>query len=96
VGVGWMRYYNGTVSYENQRAFGVPRLRGTVLLGVNSQPLERRALGDIDAPRERISESLEARLDHAIGQLDTRLSARVARVDGRVLAAVQARAQRRF
>jgi len=96
IGNGWQRYTNGTLSYENQRAFGVPRLRGTVLLGVNSQPLERRALGDIDAPRERITASLEARLDHSIGQLETRLSARVARIDGKDVAALQARAQRRF
>lgn len=96
LGAGWQRFYTGALSYEHQRAFGVPRLRHTLLLGVNSQPLERRALGDIDAPRERISESLESRLDHAIGRLDTRLALRVARVDGRVVATVQARAQRRF
>ena len=74
----------------------MPRLRHTVLLGVNSQQLERRALGDIDAPRERISQSLESRLDFAIGRLETRLSARVADVDGHRVAALQARAQRRF
>lgn len=93
---GWQRFYSGTLSYQHQRALGVPRLRFSLLLGANSQPLERRALGDIDAPRERITESLESRLEYAIGRLDTRLSARVARVDGRVLAGVQARAQRRF
>jgi hypothetical protein len=95
-GQGWQRFYNGSVSFEEQRAFGVPRLRASVLLVVTSQPLERRALGDIDAPRERISESLEARLDHAIGRLETRFSTRVARVEGRVVTALQARAQRRF
>jgi hypothetical protein len=93
---GWQRFYAGTLSYEHQRAWGVPRLRHTVLLGVNSQPLERRALGDIDAPRERITESLETRLDYAIGRLDTRVSLRAARVDGRRVVALQARAQRRF
>jgi hypothetical protein len=96
MGMGWQRFYSGTLSYEHQRAFGVPRLRHTVLLGVNSQPLERRALGDIDAPRERITESLETRLDYAIGRLDTRASLRAARVDGRMVVALQARAQRRF
>lgn len=92
----WLHYTQGTLSYENQRAFGVPRLRHSVLLGVSSHQLESRALGDIDAQRERISESLETRLDYAIGRLDTRLSARAARVDGRWVAALQARAQRRF
>lgn len=93
---GWQHFYNGTLSYEHQRAFGVPRLRHSVLLGATSQVLESRALGDIDAPRERISETLETRLDYAIGRLDTRLSARVARIDGRWVSALQARAQRRF
>lgn len=93
---GWQRFYTGAFTYENQRAFDVPRLRHSVLVSVNSQVLSRRALGDIDAPRERISESLESRLDYAIGRLDTRLSVRVARVDGRVVAALQARAQRHF
>ncbi len=96
LGDGWQRYYTGSLSYEHQRAFGVPRLRHSVLLGLNSQPLERRALGDIDAPRERITESLETRLAYPIGRLDTRLAARVARVEGRTVAGVQARAQRRF
>lgn len=96
LGDGWQRYYSGSLSYEHQRAFGVPRLRHSVQLGVNSQPLASRALGDIDAPRERITESLETRLDYAIGRLDTRLAARVARVEGRTVAGVQARAQRRF
>ena len=96
LGGGWQRSYSGALSYEHQRALGVPRLRHSVLLSVNSQQLEQRALGDIDAPRERISESLESRLDYAIGRLDTRLSVRIARVDGRMVAALQARAQRRF
>lgn len=95
-GSGWLRTTNGTLGYEDSRAFGVPRLRASLLAGVNSQPLERRALGDIDAPRERITASLEARLDHAIGLLDTRLAARAARVEGRTVASIQARAQRRF
>lgn len=95
-GQGWQRFYTGSLSYEHQAAFGVPRLRHTVLASLSSQPLERRALGDIDAPRERISESIEARLDYAVGRLDTRLSLRAARVEGRVIAGVQARAQRRF
>jgi hypothetical protein len=93
---GWQLYYSGALTYENQYAFGVRRLRLSVAAGMSSQPLERRALGDIDAPRERVSESLETRLDYAIGRMETRLSLRVARVEGRVVQALQARAQRRF
>ncbi|MCW5666182.1 MAG: hypothetical protein KIT35_20315 [Piscinibacter sp.] len=92
----WQHYGSGTLSYEHQRAFGVPRLRFSALLAVNSVQFERRALGDIDAPRERVTESLENRLDYTIGRLDARLSARVARVEGRGVAALFLRVQRRF
>lgn len=92
----WQRMTTGALSYEDQRAFGVPRLRHSVQLSLASQPLERRALGDIDAPRERVSQSLESRLDYPIGRLDARLAVRVARVEGRSVAGVQARLQRRF
>lgn len=92
----WQHYGSGSLSYEHQRAFGVPRLRFSALLAVNSAQFERRALGDIDAPRERVTESLENRLDYTIGLLDARLSARIARVEGRGVAAVFLRVQRRF
>jgi len=93
---GWQRFYSASVSYDQQRVFGIPRLRGSVLFSANSQPLDRRALGDIEAPRERITESIEGRLDYAVGRLETRFSARAARVEGRVVSGIQARAQRRF
>lgn len=96
VAEGWQPFYSASASYEQQRAFDVPRLRLVLLLAATSQPLERRALGDIDAPRERIGASAEARLDWSVGRLETRLSARAARVDGRLVSAFQARAQRRF
>ncbi|MBX3465130.1 MAG: hypothetical protein KF830_18320 [Planctomycetes bacterium] len=92
----WQHYGSGTLSYEHQRAFGVPRLRFSALLSVNSAQLERRADGDIDAPRERVTESLENRLDYTIGRLDARLSARIARVEGRAVSALFLRVQRRF
>lgn len=93
---GWLPFYSGSASYEHLRAFGVPRLRLALLLGVQSQPLARRAAGDIDAEADRISHSLEARLDWSVGRLETRVSARAARVEGRDVVAIQARAQRRF
>jgi hypothetical protein len=93
---GWQRYASGNLSFESQRVFGVPRLRFTGLVSVNTQQLERRATGDIDAPLEHVTESIEARLDWVVGRIDTRLSARMARVDGRTVAAVAARAVRRF
>jgi hypothetical protein len=96
VSPGWQQYRSGSASYENQRAFNVPRLRFSLLGSVNSQQLERRAAGDVDAPTQRISRSLEARLDYSIGRLDTRLTARHADVDGRAVSLIHARVQRRF
>jgi len=95
-GSGWQTFYTGSASLDQQRLFGVPRLRHTLQLSLNSQQLERRAQGDVDAPRERISQSLESRLDYMVGRLELRLSVRHARVDGRAVATLNARLQRRF
>jgi hypothetical protein len=93
---GWQRYYSGTVSCESARVFGVPRLRLTALLMVNSQQYISRAAGDIEAPLERTTQSFETRLDYTVGRLDLRLSARAARIEGRQVAGIAARVQRRF
>ncbi len=93
---GWLPYYSGGASFEHQRAFDIPRLRATVLFSAQSQPLVRRAAGDIDAERERVNASLEGRLDWSVGRLETRLATRIARVENRTVVALQARAQRRF
>lgn len=93
---GWQHFYSGSISYEQQRFLEIPRLRYTLLLAANSQQIERRAAGDIDAPREHVSGSIENRVDYAIGRLQARLSARAARVDGRTVAILQARLQRSF
>ncbi|TXC65200.1 hypothetical protein FSC37_00810 [Piscinibacter aquaticus] len=95
-GLGWQRFYSGTLSYEHQRFLDVPRLRYALILTVNSQQLESRALGDVDAPLERITESLESRVDYSIGRLEARLSARLARIEGRSVTALFARVQRRY
>jgi hypothetical protein len=95
-GTGWQHFYSGGGSLEQQRLFGVPRLRHTLQLNLNSQQIERRALGDIDAPRERITSSLESRVDYMIGRLELRLLARLARVDDSSVATVVARLLRRF
>lgn len=93
---GWQRYYSGGVSYTDQRFMDIPRLRLTATLSANSQQLERRSRGDLNAPLEQVSESAEARLDYRIGLLDTQFSARILRVEGRVISSIAARAQRRF
>ena len=93
---GWQQFHSGSLTYENQRAFDVPRLRYTVLLSLESQPLERRMDGNVDAPRERVTASFENRLDYAIGRLETRLTARLVRFDGRGVATLFAHVQRRY
>ncbi|MDP4299103.1 hypothetical protein [Leptothrix discophora] len=95
-GPGWLPFYSGSLSYEHLRVADVPRLRYTATLTVNSQSFESRAAGDIDALRERVTESIENRLDYTVGQLELRLLARAARVDGRPVSLIGARALRRF
>jgi hypothetical protein len=93
---GWQRFANGSLNYENQRVMGVPRLRFSALLALSSQQLESRAAGDINAPRERITESIETRLDYSVGRLEARLSARLARIEGRNVTSIFARVQRHY
>ncbi len=93
---GWRNFASGTLNYDHQRAFGVPRLRFSLLASISTQQLARRSAGDVDAPLRFVSRSLEARLDYTIGKLEARLSARAARVDERNVAALVARLQRRF
>jgi hypothetical protein len=92
----WRHFASGTLAYEQQRAFGVPRLRLSLLAGISTQQLQSRSAGDVDAPLEFVSRSVEARLDYTVGRLEARLSARAARVDDRSVAAVIARVTRRF
>jgi hypothetical protein len=96
IDTGWQRSASGSASYNNARWLGVPRLRLAILGSLNTQELQSRAAGDIDAPRQRVSRSLEARVEYAIGHLQARLTARAARVDDRSVALVFARIQRRF
>jgi hypothetical protein len=93
---GWQTAATGSFSLTQQRVFGVPRLRHTLLASVATQQIESRAFGDVQAPAQRTSESLESRLDWNIGRLEARLAARVAKVEGAVVAGVVARVQRQF
>ncbi|MDH4094786.1 MAG: hypothetical protein OEV81_08365 [Betaproteobacteria bacterium] len=72
----------GSVSYEHRRAFGVPRLRFFASYLANQTLSETRAAGNVNAPLEQVTDSLEARLDYQIGKLEARLAARSASVDG--------------
>ena len=50
----------------------------------------------LNAPRERVSDSLELRLDHQIGKLESRFLVRSANVDGRRNELVLLRVTRNF
>jgi hypothetical protein len=93
---GWRTYYSAGLSFENFHAFGVPRLRFIALANANSQQLERRTEGDLDAPRERINHLIEARLEYMIGRLETRVVARSSQVDDRRIDSIFFRIHRRF
>ena len=93
---GWQTFHSGTLSFDTQRAFDVPRLRYALLVSVAGTRLERRELGDIDAPLEHVTASMENRLDYSIGRLEARLSARITRFEERRVTGVFFRVQRRF
>lgn len=73
---------SGNLSYQHMRLFDVPRLRYQALYSVNDTQFQSRLLGDLDAPREQVSKSFEQRLEYGIGRIETRLSLRVAEIDG--------------
>lgn len=86
----------GSVSYQHRRAFGVPRLRLFASYIANQSPLISRAQGDIDAPRQSVSDALEARLEYQIGKVDARLTFRSAVVEGRRDSVLFLRVTRQF
>ena len=74
---------SGNLTYNHTRAFDVPLLRYTLLYSVNQNQFQSRLLGDSNAPREQITQSVEQRLDYNIGRIEMRLSARIALVEDR-------------
>jgi len=74
---------SGNLSYFHLRAFDVARLRYSALYGINETQFKTRLQGDVTAPRERVSQSFEQRLDYNLGRIAMRLSMRTARVEGR-------------
>lgn len=93
---GWQHFYSGGLNFEHHRFLGVPRLRASLIASATTQQFERRVFGDIDAPRQRVTESIEGRLDYGIGRLEARFSARLARVEGKKVAGVFLRLQRSY
>jgi len=82
-GEGFVVSRNGGGTYQHQRVFGVPQLRYLAIYERNDFELNTRAQGELTAPREQVSWSFEQRLEYSIGKLETRLSYRIAEIDGR-------------
>ncbi len=93
---GWTTHAFGNLSYQNMRLFGTPGLRYTASYSVNTLQMDNRLLGNVDAQRDQIGQSLEQRLDYRIGRLDVRLSAQVVEFDGKKNALIFLRAGRDF
>lgn len=74
---------SGNLTYNHTRAFNVPQLRYTLLYTANQSQFQSRFQGDINAPREQISQSLEQRFDYKVGRVEMRLTGRVASIEGR-------------
>jgi hypothetical protein len=90
------RSTSGGATYQHVRAFGVPRLRYLAQVNVYNQQTDRRLQGDPNAPREQVSWLFEQRLEYLIGRLDSRLTLRIAEVDGKKNASLIGSVFRRF
>ncbi|MCM2327666.1 MAG: hypothetical protein NDI88_07255 [Lysobacter sp.] len=78
------RQVYGGISYQHTKVFGVPRLRYLLSATFNEGVLTTsRLLGDIDAPRENVTQLIDSRLLYDIGRLELRIGTRLAKVDGR-------------
>ncbi len=90
------RNLSGTASYQHVRVFGVPRLRYTAQFTAYDNEVDSRLEGDPNALRDQASWSLEQRLEHQIGRLESRLILRLAEIDGKKNASVFVGVTRRF
>lgn len=90
------RTVSGGATYQHVRLFGVPRLRYVAQFNAYNQQFDRRLQGNANAPRENVSWLFEQRLEYLIGRLDSRLTMRVAEVDGKKNASLIASVYRRF
>ena len=86
----------GNLSYHQRRLFGVPRLQLVASYTANQSQLQSRATGDLNAPPRVTGDTLEVRLEHRIGKLDSRLALRSTSIDGRRNAGVFLRVTRYF
>jgi hypothetical protein len=87
---------SGSLTYQHARAFGVARLRYYAAYNAYDTRFRNRLQGDIDAPRDQISQSFDQRLDYNIGRVELRLAARFAVIEGQRTGLVFFRMVRQF
>jgi hypothetical protein len=87
---------NGGATYQHLRVFGVAQLRYLAIYERSDYQLNTRLQGDINALREQVAWSFEQRLEYRIGKLETRLSYRLAEIDGKKNALLFLRIAREF
>ncbi len=75
---GFVTTSSGSIGYQNMRLFGIPRLRFTSDLRLNSQAL----LPLLSGPLDRESASWDSTLDYGIGRTRLRMNTRMAKVSG--------------
>lgn len=89
---GFVTTSSGSINYQHQRAFGVPRLRFRSELRLNSEAL----LPVLGGPQDSETASWTNHLDYTIGLLQLRADARIAKVAGRNNRSIMFSATRSF
>lgn len=89
---GFVTTSSGSINYQHQRAFGVPRLRFRSELRLNSEAL----LPVLGGPQDSETASWTNHLDYTIGLLQLRADARIANVAGRRNSSIMFSATRTF
>lgn len=92
----WTTNAYGTLGYQNMRLFGTPGLRYMITYSVNTMQANSRLLGEVNASRDQVGQSLEQRVDYRIGRMDVRLSAQVVTLDGKKNALIFLQVGREF
>jgi hypothetical protein len=95
-GEDWILSRNGGGTYQHSRVFGVAQLRYIAIYERNDFQLNTRLQGELNAPREQVAWSFEQRLEYRIGRLETRVTFRVAEIDGSKNALLFVRIAREF
>jgi hypothetical protein len=87
---------NGGLTYQHTRFFGVPRLAYLASYNRSDYLVNARQQGDLEAPRQQATWTLDQRLEYRIGRIEASLQYRLAEFDGKKNALVFFRLARHF